>query len=127
MCSILSIVVTPSWGFIVVYLTRTVDNKIVHCLNVHTINGLFVKEEIFPSKIEIMTAFKSPDGFDYLAVSSTNGLVFISDVFELKFEKIFYKMMSSALFMEYSQKSQALMLFSETGRFLLLHVDFNNI
>ncbi|EAY23124.1 Beige/BEACH domain containing protein [Trichomonas vaginalis G3] len=127
LCSILSIVVTPSWGFIVVYLTRTVDNKIVHCLNVHTINGLFVKEEIFPSKIEMMTAFKSPDGFDYLAVSSTNGLVFISDVFELKFEKIFYKMMSSALFMEYSQKSQALMLFSETGRFLLLHVDFNNI
>lgn len=79
----ISITVTPTWGFILVYGECVEHGRQKYVLSVHTINGVRVRvKTLSDGPIQLMTTFSSPRGFDYVAyVIKTK--VYVSEVFFL--------------------------------------------
>ena len=125
-CMPQKVIVTPSWGFIVIYLTRIEENKLVHVLSVYTINGLFVREARVLSPISKMTCWKSPKGFDYIAISSERGSISTSEVFYLDFGKPMFRFQSSLVALKFNEKMGTLIAVSDDGKIFSEYYSYSN-
>ena len=79
----LSIMITPSWGFIVVYSTKIKSGKLQHYLSLYTINGDLIRTTEIPNAVNVWSSFKSDDGFDYIIISDSNGDCYLFEAFYL--------------------------------------------
>ena len=68
------VVITPSWGFIVVTMTDMIA--------VYSINGDLIRKDAFKN-VESMMAFRSPHGFDYITVSDKNS-TYVYEVYPMR-------------------------------------------
>ncbi|EAX98401.1 Beige/BEACH domain containing protein [Trichomonas vaginalis G3] len=78
-----SILITPGWGFILVYATKIVDYKVKYSLQLFNINGGFLREKELDSAIVYMQTFTSRDGFDYILMSDDKNRVYLFEAFFL--------------------------------------------
>jgi hypothetical protein len=75
------VVVTPGWGFVVLVATSLDDAS--DWLLVYSVNGTFVRKAKAPASVKKITAWKAPDGFDFIAFITEKGRVYICDAFLL--------------------------------------------
>jgi len=115
-CTPQNVIVTPAWGFIVVYLTRVIDGKTANFISVHTINGIFVRETKAPCPVSKLTSWKSHDGFDFIAVSSDRGAIMVAEVFYLEFSKPEIRTMAQPLSLDYIESADTLISVVNNGK-----------
>lgn len=95
--------ITPVWGFIVVWGSRTENGRVIHYLMAYTINGKKVREAPLLSGSEITQhiVFASDRGFDYFAYVSKTKL-YVCEVFFLNQREITDRFLfSSVEWLEY--------------------------
>jgi hypothetical protein len=74
------VLVTPAWGFIVAYAVESMVNSRRHWLQVWTVNGQAVKRYPIPFAVEAWCAWRSIQGFDFIAVVGADGDVYVAEV-----------------------------------------------
>lgn len=109
------IVITPSWGFILTFAAKIVDNKRTYALFLHSINGSFIRSVTLSYEITAMTAMKSRSGFDYVAIANRNGAVFVFEAYSLSIEKPAMKLDSPAVSLNYNKKLKCLVAVASDG------------
>ncbi|OHT03934.1 hypothetical protein TRFO_28716 [Tritrichomonas foetus] len=117
------VVVTPAWGFIVTYATKIIDAKRSYVIFVHTINGILVRSYTLTAEITAMTAIRSKSGFDYVAVASKLGAVFVCEAYSLTFEKPALRLESPIIMLSYNKKMKALVGVSVDGTIICQSIE----
>jgi WD40 repeat protein len=85
------IMVTPGWGFIVVYSVLLVDDVTKGFLSLYTVNGEFVRKKELSFLVADWVNWVSPDGFDYMVLISDQGDLYACEVYYLDAEESFGK------------------------------------
>ena len=103
------ILITPSWGFIVVYSTRNEAGKLHSFLSLYTVNGEEIRgpKEI-PCQIACWTSFVSRDGFDYVIFCDTTGKAYLFEAFYLDIGTPFHDCWTNVLDIKYLARSKVI-------------------
>lgn len=123
----IAVQVSPAWGFIVNHFTRTYGGKIIHMISVHTINGIFVREKILPFNLDRFCLFKNPDGFDFIALVSDDGSVYVCELFTMEIGSVLVKLNSKIIHMGYYYLSNCIVLATNKGRVVCQIIDFSTL
>jgi hypothetical protein len=83
-----AVLITQSWGFVVVCTTKLENGKINHNIAVYNTNGLFIRRAALPDAMAIWTSWSSLTGFDFLVIVSEHGRFFYCEAFFLQFAVI---------------------------------------
>lgn len=83
-----SLLITPAWGFVVVYETFIQDGKLLHAIEVFSINGELIRsttnQQIQISRaIKSWSAFRDNKGFDYVIMTNDKNECFLTEAFYL--------------------------------------------
>jgi hypothetical protein len=109
------VLVTPEWGFIVVYLTDVVAGKVRHSLAVFSINGEAVRTCEIRSGIVAWAAFASEDAFDFIVFADEDGAVFVSEAFYLDVKE-YMRVREQVLSIYYSRRDDMVIVVTKTGK-----------
>ena len=80
--TVLSIVITPSFGFIFVYARTAIDGNLYYKNFLFSINGEKIKECESPHLTNV-SVWRTNDAFDYILASDEDGNVFSFEAFEM--------------------------------------------
>jgi hypothetical protein len=86
-----AILVTPLWGFIVVYSELVVPGALDHSIWVYTINGETVRDLQIPYTVESWCSWTSSHGFDFVAIGTDNGEILMAEVYYIESLTCIYK------------------------------------
>jgi hypothetical protein len=78
------IMVTQSWGFVLVCLRCLGDQGVQNSLAIFTVNGELINEVSLPGRVVAWSTFDDGRGFDYLAIALENGQCFVCEAFYLR-------------------------------------------
>ena len=82
------VIVTSSWGFIIVYETEIREKQEFYLIEVFTINGSLINCIEVPFQVENWFTWSSFDDFDYLVLATKDNQIFSCEVFYLNFHLI---------------------------------------
>jgi hypothetical protein len=105
------ILVSPSWGFIVVYCTF--GSK--RFLELYTINAVFVKRTPITVPIDVWYCWTSPSGFDYLIYGDGKGDLYGMELYDLKPGKRFYECKTPLIRVAYARATSTAIAVSRQG------------
>ncbi|OHS96917.1 Beige/BEACH domain containing protein [Tritrichomonas foetus] len=125
-CRPISLLITPSWGFVVVYLTEIDKGTLKHKVQVYSINGELVRTlENLEHGISKWSSFRNSKGFDYIIVSNTKDECFIYEAFYLNnLAKPFYVAPSPVATIAFLNEESVAGIATKDGRFILVPFDF---
>jgi hypothetical protein len=87
-CRPYSVLVTNSWGFVVVCSTKLKAGRLEHMLMVYNVNGMFLRSKVVSGAMKAWTTWTSADGFDFLILATEQGKVFACEVFWLDLKHV---------------------------------------
>jgi hypothetical protein len=106
-------VVTPGWGFVVVYGVQQGGERV---LVVYSVNGELIRSVKSP-RVARMTAWRSERGFDFIALATERGKVFVAEAFFLDFRTVVHAR-AEVLEMAYLSEWHTLAVVTTDGRLL---------
>jgi len=112
------VLMTPSWGFIVTYVTETHAGCTNHHIYVHNVNGRFIRKTTIPSPVSSWYAYQDPQAFDYLVVGCEDGKVFSTEVFYASFQKPLMRCKSRVCSVSFKDNSHYIV--TNDGRFIII-------
>lgn len=120
------ILVTPSWGFILIYseILLKKDGKVVHIVSLLNINGNYIRSVEFNFRIACWESFSSLDGFDYVLVSDENGKLYLFEAFYLNPSKPIYRCQRTIIHVKYLLESNIVVAISKEGTIFLVPYSF---
>jgi hypothetical protein len=83
-----SVLITKSWGFVVVCATKLEDGVLGHSISVYSPNGALVRTAPLQDPVSAWTTWSSTTGFDFLIVATEQGRLLTCEVFFLDFAAI---------------------------------------
>jgi WD40 repeat protein len=83
--------VTSGWGFIVTYVTKLKEGKLLHYLYVFNVNGRRLRKKKLDLEVSAWFAWTSPKGFDYMVISDPRGKLFAFEVFYGEIGEAFFR------------------------------------
>ncbi|EAY23469.1 Beige/BEACH domain containing protein [Trichomonas vaginalis G3] len=83
-----NVVVTPGWGFVVVYFTKNENAVENSYISVYSINAELIRTFKIPGTLTAMTSFESSSGFDYVLFGLEKGTVYGFEAFFGSTEKL---------------------------------------
>ena len=109
--------ITPSWGFIIVYASQGNNNYLFTFSN----NGELIKKIDIDFQVVAITSWKSQNCFDFIALASEKGKIFICEAFFLDIpEEPIQKYESTVKTIHYSEKMKMLTVVTRDGIFYFL-------
>jgi hypothetical protein len=78
------ILITPAWGFILVYFREISNGVLRHMLTLYTVNGDFVREIEIDAAILVWSAWRDDNGFDWVALALGSGCCHVFEAFWLR-------------------------------------------
>ena len=115
-CRPASILVTPAWGFVVVYMTKIEDGTVRHIISTYTINGDLVRTQQIDHAIATWSCFRTCDGFDFIAMADDQGDCYIFEAFYLNITAPFYNSESQVASIFYMNMESVAVLVSQNGK-----------
>jgi hypothetical protein len=79
----IQILITPSWGFVCVYLREVIEGALKHFLALYTINGDPIRETEIPLAITTWTSWSDDHGFDRIGLALADGRCHFFEAFWL--------------------------------------------
>jgi len=115
----LEVIVSPTWGFIIVKVIEKNSGIASKYLYVYTINGLFIRKCPIETEIIEWCTWSSRRGFDYLAALSENGKIIIYEIYFLN-TTIIPGIKGSFSGFFFSRQNDSFVLIEKSGRIVLV-------
>ena len=119
------IIITKSWGFIVVYCDEIVFGTLKHSVNIFTVNGDLIRKSEINIEIDYMSSFTSYSGFDYIIYATKVGHVFFDEAIYLKPAQPIYSCRSGVVSTHFSKDTSTLVIISREGQIHFLPLVVN--
>ena len=114
------VLVTPSWGFIVVYMTELERGLVRHVLSLYSPNGKFIRRRTIAQGIATWSAFKTSDGFDYIVSADDKGRLWMFEAFTLFLDESFHRCNGQVVSIMYSVEEGGCVAITKDGRILFV-------
>ena len=118
----MKVLITPSWGFIVVYCNEISVGRLKHSILVFTLNGIFVKQCKIEGPVDYWSSWSTKNGFDYLIYTNETGHVFLTEVFSVKQDKEIYCCRSRVVAAKVSNDQSIICIVSSDGKIALVPI-----
>jgi hypothetical protein len=118
-CRPLEILITPFWGFVLVYVTKISDGKLEHFIKLYSVNGDFIRVVKIENQITGWTAFTSSDGFDQVVMIDGNGNCFCFEAFFIDLKLKFATAPLKIVFLSVLVQELAILIIGEDGTIVL--------
>jgi WD40 repeat protein len=114
------VIVTPHWGFIVVY-GSAYEQGILKCtLSIFNINGIMINSVPFHGIVSHWVAVTSSRGFDFIVLSSEDGKIFAFEAFFLDLRSPIYRCHCDLACLAFSKKSNVIIAAGTDGQVRLI-------
>ncbi|OHT04027.1 Beige/BEACH domain containing protein [Tritrichomonas foetus] len=87
----ISILITPSWGFVTVYMTELSKGQLHHYIKIYTINGDFIRSRRIGKQVGAWSSFNNNSGFDYIIMANSENKVYLFEAFYLELGTEIYR------------------------------------
>jgi hypothetical protein len=84
-CRPYALLITESWGFVVVCMTRLNAGAIEHVMAVFSVNGELIRSRQIPRAVTAWTSWSDADGFDRIVFATEKGKIASCEAFWLDF------------------------------------------
>lgn len=121
-CRPVSIMVTPAWGFVVVYMTKIEEGMVKHILSLFTINGDLIRTTNLEHAIKTWSCFRTRDGFDFITFADDQGDCYIFEAFYLSPGSPFHNSESRVYSIFYMNRDSLAVLVTENGKIVFVPV-----
>jgi hypothetical protein len=114
-----SVIVTPSWGFIVVNGYQMRSGKKAYFMSIFNVNGVHVRNSASVA-VERWTAWSNCRGFDFILMCGDNGRLFAFEAFFGEIGEAVGRCSSRLICLEYWAENQLIVGVTEEGRIHLI-------
>lgn len=114
------VIITPKWGFVLVYLSNIIDGILHHYIHLYSINGDLINSIEVKRKVKYWTSFSSPSDFDFIVIVDDDDEIYLFEAFYLDINQKLYKVSSRVITIEYIYVLSTLCVMCEDGKLLLL-------
>jgi hypothetical protein len=114
------VMVTPTWGFILVNGCDYENGKAEWHLTLFTINGLFIAKTAVRGKVDEWVGCVTSDGFDWVVMADGGGKIFAFEVFWMDIGAPVYTGSSRFVGLNYLKKVGAIVGVTEHGTVVVL-------
>jgi hypothetical protein len=87
-CRPYAVLITESWGFVVICMTKLEHGTIKRSISVYNTNGMFIRTAELPEAMAAWTSWSSPSGFDFLLIVGDQGRLWYCEAFLLEFSLV---------------------------------------
>lgn len=115
-----SVIITKSWGFIVVYASQMIMGALSHFLYCFSVNGDFIRKIQLSREVEAWDTWQSSSGFDYLLFSDDKGKLYSCEVFYLDIGESFYRCASHITSLKYIKDMAAVVAITDDGKVYII-------
>jgi hypothetical protein len=120
-----SILITPFWGFVVVYLTRIVDGKLQHSISLYSTNGDLIRTIVHSHAIVQWVSFTSSDGFDFVVMADAANRCFLFEAFYLNVSKELFIAPATVTSLNFLPSESTAVIATANGELILVHSEPN--
>jgi hypothetical protein len=118
-CRPLQILITPFWGFVLVYGTKITDGRLKHFILLYSINGDLIRSMPCEKQVAAWSAFTSVDGFDHVAMIDVTGTCFLFEAFYLDLRMQFTVPYSKVVLLSVLVQESAVLVVTEDGTIII--------
>ena len=118
----IKVIITKSWGFLVVYGSYVSEGKKKYIMNVYNINGLLIRSIPLYFEISILRSVISKSGFDFILMSSKNGNVYFFEAYYCKIGQPIIQDSAGLLCLHYLHESNLVFCVSPTKTYFIPYV-----
>lgn len=115
-----SIMITPGWGFIVIYSTDLSRGYLRHFIEIFSINGDKIKESEIGSKVQCWSSYKDSRGFDYVVMATESGDIYHFEAFYADIGKRIFAIDAQIISIQYFNDDGVVCAVIEDGRMLFI-------
>lgn len=112
--------ITPAWGFVVVYMTELERANVRHVLEIYSPNGKLIKRRSIANGIVAWTTFKTKNGFDFIVCADDRGRLWIFEAFFLSMVESVYRCNGQVLSVSYSLEQGGILATTADGRIIFV-------
>ena len=112
----LSILITPSWGFVAVYMTELAKGEMNHFIKLYTVNGDFIRSIPIHFPVTTWNSFNTVSGFDYIVLANNSNKVYLFEAFYLNIGEPVYSSDFPVSALSYIINESCLVIASTKGK-----------
>jgi len=116
----LKILITPSWGFIIVYQTHLSQGILHHELATYSINGEFIRSSPIDRGVSSWYTFKNTSGFDYVLMTDDLSYFFIFEAFYLDVGRRFFSISAQITDTLYDTEESVVVALTKCGKVIVI-------
>jgi hypothetical protein len=119
----IQILITPSWGFVCVYLREVTEGVLKHILALYTVNGDPIREVAIEEPIVAWAAYTDNDGFDFIGVAFDDGRCHFFEAFWLDIGEPVYEVAVRVVGIGFCKSVQAGIIVLTNGQVIIVPLD----
>ncbi|OHT15865.1 hypothetical protein TRFO_13695 [Tritrichomonas foetus] len=113
------IVISPSWGFINIFCTEIQPGRVKNYILIVSINGELIKKFEIDFMVDKMYCWKSYDCFDYIALTSDDGNIFVAENFYIEKMKKLFEGNIPIISLYFSNETETMTIVRENGSIVI--------
>lgn len=121
----MSVLITPSWGFVLVHAAKIVNGVLQHMLYLLSPNGDIITKKLIDFSIVVWTAESTASGFDIVAMVDDTGHFYVFEAFYLDIERRVYATNNKIVSIKIDTEENVVLAMTETGKLLLISVSID--
>ncbi|OHS93089.1 hypothetical protein TRFO_40620 [Tritrichomonas foetus] len=115
-----SLLITPSWGFVIVCLKEVLEGRLKFYVGVLTVNGTMIVKNRLKNKVLMWVSWKDNKGFDYVLMADVENKVYMFEAFYAKIEKPIFESDEKIVKLEFLEHEKTAVIVTESGKVTLL-------
>lgn len=120
-----SLLITPSWGFVVVVESEICDGVLKFIMEIYSINGELIRSCEIENEIVAWSTFRNEKGFDFIVLANAKNECYLSEAFYLNnLDKPFFISPSKVAALSFLNDESVVTIATHNGEFILVPFDF---
>jgi hypothetical protein len=116
----IKICITPSWGFVCVYLREVTEGVLKHMLALYTVNGEHIREIEIPGRLVAWNVWVDSEGFDHIAMGLEDGRCYFFEAFWLEIGQPWFEVPGCIAGIAFAQGADAAVIVSTNGQVIVV-------
>lgn len=104
------LLITPSWGFTVVYMRSFVEGSPIHYIALFSSNGVMIRKVSIPYAVKKMSTFKDSKGFDFVLFANDQNEIFAFEAFYCDVGNPLFQAKSNIVALSYMISTQSIVI-----------------
>jgi len=115
-----SIIITPSWGFVLIELKTVIQGAITSSIALYSINGEKINQKAIENPISCWKAYSDEKGFDHVVMVDCQSVFYFFEAFFLNYYKQSYRTSSKVAHINYFREESTVIALTELGDVILV-------